>query len=142
MTSQTAQCIDPSGIRAEDLVAYAWGEASTSITDHIARCQSCRSEARTLSRLDAALSARLFRRSCPDSVVIGEYAMDMLVADQRWRVAQHLTECAYCLAESRDLSAFLAATEVPAPVQSGAGVLGLRRLFAEPLGAPSFAGLR
>jgi hypothetical protein len=141
MTSQTAQCIDPSGIRAEDLVAYAWGEAATPIVDHIAQCQSCRSEARTLSRLDAALSARLFRRSCPDSIVIGEYAMDMLAADQRWHVAQHLTECAYCLAESRDLSAFLVATE-PVPDRQGVGIQSLRRIFAEPFVAPSFAGLR
>lgn len=138
MTSQTARCMDPSGIRAEDLVAYAWGEAASSVVDHIARCQSCRAEARTLSRLDAALSARLFRRSCPESIVIGEYAMDLLAPDQRWRVAQHLTECAYCLAESHDLSAFLATTEThDPPVLSP-----LRRIFAKPLGAPSFAGLR
>lgn len=139
MTSQTTHCIDPSRIRPEDLVAYAWGEAAATVTDHLVRCSSCQAEARTLARLDAALSARLFRRSCPDSIVIGEYAMNMLPADLRLRTAQHLTECAYCLAESRDLSAFLVTTE-PDPPRVGV----LRRIFAEPFIAPSpaFAGLR
>lgn len=135
MSSQTTQCVDPSCIRPEDLVAYAWGEAATPVIAHIARCSSCRAEAQTLARLDAALSARLFRRGCPDSIVIGEYAMDLLDAETRRRIAHHLTECAYCLVESRDLSAFLRETE-PQP--------SLPRLFAVPFltPVPRLAGLR
>jgi hypothetical protein len=141
MTNQTAHCVDPSGIRADDLVAYAWGEAGPAIVSHVDRCAACRDEAGAYARLDAALGARLFRRGCPESIIIGEYAMDLLASDTRRSVAEHLMECPYCLAESRDFKTFIGE---PKPGR-GEGIPGkLRRIFAQPFTAPSpaLAGLR
>lgn len=82
--------MDPSAIRPEDLVAYAYGEARPVVTAHVQRCPACQKEAAIYARLDAALSVRLFRHGCPDAIVIGEYASGFLTGDARWQVASHL----------------------------------------------------
>jgi anti-sigma factor RsiW len=134
------RCIDPGDITDEALLAYARGEDGEGAA-HIARCPACLAEARAYARLEPLLSAGLYRRSCPDTLILGEYALDTLDPDARRQVAVHLVDCPHCLAESRDVRAFLAEPDPPAPL----GVVRtLRRILArrlEPL-APALAGLR
>ncbi len=144
MSKLPTHCVDPNGITAEDLVAYAHGEARSAVVRHVAACAACGAEVRAAIRLDAVLQQRLFRRSCPPSVELGEYALDILAAGDRMRVASHMTDCPHCLAERDQFTSFLAVSEsAPEPRPWGV-VAAFRRLLATPLVPPAsaLAGLR
>ena len=141
MTEQRTGCIDPAAIDDEGLIAFARGER-TAAAAHIDRCPSCRAEVRTYARLEPLLRARLLRRSCPETLTLGEYALDLLAPEERVCIAGHLVECPHCREEARDFGVFLKETDAPVPAP---GLLGtLRRIFAVPLPPlnPVAAGLR
>lgn len=141
MTSTSWRCTDPAAIATGDLEAYAHGEASDTVAAHVRACRACQEEAGEYSRLRAVLHAGLFRRNCPDSIVLGEYALDMLEPEQRYTVAAHLVECAFCRAEERSFAPFMAEDE---PVAARGIASALKRLIAEklPRPAPVSVGLR
>src|SRR5215217_4872526 len=130
VTEQRTTCIDPAAIADDDLIAFARGEPSAAAA-HIDRCPACRAEARAYARLEPLLEERLFRRSCPETLTLGEYALDLIEPAQRTRIAAHLVECPHCRGEARDFGAFLAEPDAPA---AAPGLLGaLRRILAVPL---------
>jgi hypothetical protein len=141
MTETTAGCVHPGEIAADDLVAYARGEAAPAVVAHVERCPACRDEAASYTRLDHVLSAGLFRLHCPETIVLGEYALGMLPPARAREIAEHLVECRHCLAERQSFGSYLAESdEVPLP--GGAGVLTtLRRLLARPIVQPSALAL-
>jgi hypothetical protein len=141
VTEQRATCIDPAAINDEDLIAFARGE-STAAATHIDRCPSCRAEARDYVRLDPLLRARLFRRRCPETLTLGEYALDLLDTAERAAIAGHLVQCPHCREEAREFGAFLTEPDAPPPTPNPLGAL--RRIFAVPLPTlnPLTAGLR
>lgn len=140
MTELPNDCVDPSAITADDHLPYARGEASPSVAEHMSRCPGCSREAAAYAGVERVLHAALFRRSCPDSLLLGEYALDLLDADTRASVAQHLVLCTECLRESRSYTSFL--TEPDAPPKPSV-VERLRRLVARPLiPEPVLSGMR
>ena len=117
---------------ADDLLAYARGEAGAGVTEHVARCPSCARRAEDYTETERALLSQLFRRSCPPSVTIGEFALGALAGEDARAVAEHLLECPHCAAERRSFAAFLAEPdELPQPEGTVSRVL--RRLLARPL---------
>ena len=142
MTSEALHCIAPSEISDEALLEYARGETSASVAAHIQRCALCRADAQEYALLERALHVRLYRRTCPDTLTIGEYALGMLPQNQLLSIADHLVECPHCAEESRGYTRFLAAPDDP-PAERGV-LAAIRRLIARPLIAPDpvYAGLR
>lgn len=142
MAEQGSICIEPGAIAAGDLIASARGEASTSVQSHIERCPACRAQRDAYAGLDQTLRTQLYRRSCPLSVTLGEYAMGMLPPIELQHIAEHLVDCPRCAAESRSFSAFLAEPDEP-PQERGV-LSALRRLLAQPLPnpEPALSGLR
>jgi hypothetical protein len=141
MTELPGRCIDPAAITADDRIAYARGEAQPSIIAHIAHCPACDREVAGYARVERLFRRALFRRSCPDSIVLGEYALTVLSPEDRRRVAEHLIDCAHCRDEVAGFGTFLTETDVnPAPSAMGL----LRRLIARalPSPAPALSGLR
>jgi hypothetical protein len=130
MTSHPARCIDPGAITADDLIAHARGEAGPAAVAHVERCPACRARAAAYAEAEQRLHARLFRRTCPPTVRIGEYCLGILPAEAMQHVAEHLLDCPHCLAEQRAMSAYLRAPDEPEPERGLAGTL--RRLFARP----------
>src|SRR5205085_1394470 len=82
------------------------------------------------------LRTAFFRRTCPDSVRLGEYVLDLLPPEGRRAVAEHLLECPHCAAERRSLTAFLA---TPDPPPAEGPFAALRRLVARVLPVPASA---
>ena len=80
-------CIEPGRIAAEDLLAYATGQADGQTVGHIAACPACQAEAATYATIDDTLRTRLYRVDCPDAQTLGELALDMLEARNHRRVA-------------------------------------------------------
>ncbi len=130
--SRRPRCIAPGTVTDEDLLAWARGEAGEGVREHVDRCASCRGEAAALAQAEDKLHRTLFRRTCPPSMVLGEYALGMLEPEQAIAVVEHLLDCPHCAEERRHFAAFLAEPDEPLP--SGNPVArALRRLFAQPL---------
>lgn len=61
----TEPCINPTEIKEGDLMAYVDATADEAVIEHIRRCPACARQAEELAALQAALTARLYRFSCP-----------------------------------------------------------------------------
>ncbi|MHB8573973.1 MAG: hypothetical protein ACYDCQ_01450 [Dehalococcoidia bacterium] len=131
MTSSTS-CVRPSAIRPGDLVAYARGEADTKAQRHVESCPFCRAEAEAIAALEGGLTRVLYRRSCPPTLTLAEYAIDALPPTERQRAAAHLVECPLCLAESRDAARYVEEVDREEQVTAFGLFAGVRRLFAQP----------
>jgi anti-sigma factor RsiW len=130
--SRRQRCIAPGSVSELDLMAWARGEAGADVQEHISRCARCREEAEAYARADARLVGAFFRRSCPPSMTLGEYALGLLEPEQAIAVAEHLLECPNCAEERRRFAAFLSEPDEP-PQPEGAVARLLRRLFAQPV---------
>lgn len=89
-------CIEPGRIAAEDLLAYATGQADGQTVGHIAACPACQAEAATYATIDDTLRTRLYRVDCPDAQTLGELALDMLAPQEELAVRGHLALCGHC----------------------------------------------
>lgn len=98
-------CVAPEEIREGDLLAYVEGRASQQVKEHVARCPPCTAEAAALAKIDRALSAVLYRASCPATEVLVQYQAGLLPVRERRRIEGHLRVCSLCAGELRRLSA-------------------------------------
>ena len=135
------QCSRPEPVPVEDLVAYAYGEATPEIVAHVATCPACREAAGEYTQLQRELGARLYRFDCPTPQTLGEYTLYFLSAEEQTRVAAHVGDCPLCAAELRTLRDFLA-SELAATVPSL--MTRLKRTIATLVTPPAaaYAGVR
>ena len=56
-----------------------------------------------MDHIEQALTAQLYRITCPSSEELGEYHLHMLPAEQTTAVAQHLRTCPHCTRELAEL---------------------------------------
>lgn len=80
--------------------------------------------------LDVSLRAALHRQDCPETMILGEYQLDLLAKSEATDIADHVKRCLYCQAELDRLSEFLSQDvpvdfptplEVDSPWQLGQG---------------------
>ncbi len=133
MAEATTGCIDPAALSEDDIDRFAHGEADEQVAEHVRRCPACGAEAREYGQLSRLLGAGLFRVTCPDSLVLGEYALGMQTPEQRQETAAHLVECRHCLGELRTFTTLLREDDVAASGLAGT----VRRLVATLLPRPS-----
>lgn len=98
-------CISPPELEEMQLLAFLDGEAPADVSTHIARCPHCRERAQQLRRLQSALTARLYRATCPSTMELGEYQLGLLPAWKASEISQHVSMCPHCdreLAQGRD----------------------------------------
>jgi hypothetical protein len=95
----TETCIDPTGINEGDLMAYVDGTADQAVIEHIHRCPACARQAQELATLQATLTAKLYRASCPTSDQLIAFQRDELRGSEELTVAQHLRQCPHCARE-------------------------------------------
>lgn len=101
----TTNCIDPNEIRDGDLMAYAEGEASARVKDHVSRCEHCAALAARYGRIDRALQAGLHRANCPSAGELARWQLLILRQDEELRVAAHVRTCPRCQREAMELEA-------------------------------------
>ena len=135
------QCTRPEPVPVEDLVAYAYGEATPELVAHIETCPACREAAGEYTQLQRELGARLYRFDCPTPQTLGEYTLHLLAAEEQTRVAGHVRDCPLCAAELRTLRDFLA-SELAATVPSL--MTRIKRTIATLVAPPAaaYAGVR
>lgn len=149
-------CQLPPELDDVELLAYADGEADAQVVMHVESCPHCREKARSLSRLQERLIARLYRIACPAPIELGQHHLNLLSGDQAAVVAQHLAECPHCARELAQLQTFLDEVApsiepgLPAQVRERVRVLVARLVsggkkgnqMRSPALAPAYAGLR
>jgi hypothetical protein len=87
------------------------------------------------------LRRMLYRFDCPDPQTLGDYELDVLPGEHRWRIAAHVLGCEECREELHTLREFLASQ----PAMPESVVERARRVVATLLTAPSglaYSGLR
>ena len=60
-----------------------------------------------MPNMDAQLTQTLYRITCPNSLVLGEYHLGMLSGTERGHISQHLVDCPHCTSELAQLQAFM-----------------------------------
>jgi hypothetical protein len=95
----TETCINPTEINEGDLMAYVEGTADQAVIEHVHRCPACARQAQELATLQATLTARLYRASCPTPDQLIAYQRGELRGNEKLTVAQHLRQCPHCARE-------------------------------------------
>ena len=80
-------------------MAYVDGTADQAVIEHVRRCPACARQARELAALQATLTARLYRASCPKPDQLIAYQRGDLRGNEKLTVAQHLRQCPHCARE-------------------------------------------
>jgi hypothetical protein len=75
------------------------GTADQAVIEHVHRCPACARQAQELATLQATLTARLYRASCPTPDQLIAYQRGELRGNERLTVAQHLRQCPHCARE-------------------------------------------
>jgi hypothetical protein len=137
-----AECIRPGEISDDDLIAYAAGERSQRVREHVRACGRCAALAADYAAVDARLSQALYRFDCPSGLELGEYHLGLLTTAASRRVAAHLARCPHCSAELATASGFFeetTAVAAPAPVERvrRAASQALERIVAHLVPAPA-----
>ena len=149
-------CVSLPELKDWELLTYIDGEADQRVVAHVERCAYCREKAHRLARFQHRLTAQLYRLTCPSSMKLGEYDLDLLPRDQAAVVARHLAECPHCtreVAQLRDYLTDMAPTLELGPlerVREQVKVLVARLVSGGPGGrplkrpalAPAYAGVR
>lgn len=89
------------------ILMYLDGVADPEIQRLIDDDPVCQVRAQALMNSQEYLFARLYRATCPDSLTIGEYHLDILSRSEKELVAEHLRECPHCSHELDEMAAFL-----------------------------------
>lgn len=87
--------------------------------------------------MDTALRALLYRQDCPDTMTLGDYALELLVPEEAGQTLQHLELCPHCRAElARFADAvaqdpLLVGAEAAAPIATAPDPTWVERAFAQ-----------
>jgi hypothetical protein len=129
-----------SSISDRDLLAFLDDEVDAGLRAAIEASPAALARAAQLAREQHRLTRHLFRTTCPDSTVLGEYVLEMVEGSDRAVIGTHLESCPHCRAEVAQLTAFLAV-----PREEPALIERLREVVARLLddgSAPVLAGVR
>jgi anti-sigma factor RsiW len=98
MAQRPKGCVRPGTVTDDDLLACARGEASRAVVEHVRACSACRARVSVYTALERQLLTGLFAPTCPQSLTLAEFALDLLPTEERATVADHLTRCPHCRA--------------------------------------------
>jgi anti-sigma factor RsiW len=145
-------CVSPPALEDRQLLAYLDSEAGPGVAAHLEACAYCRARAGELASLQAGLTARLYRLTCPSPEELGDYYLGMLPVRRAATVADHLQECPHCSSESAQLQDYLVefgpslktglVDQVKVLVARLVGEKRESRQFGDVSFAPAFAMLR
>ncbi len=102
-------CSHASAPTGEELLQFALEEDTLPAEKraHLEQCATCQQRLAAYIRLDDALVARFYRRFCPSGMQISLYCEDLLPADERVRIANHILDCPLCAIEVADTRRFM-----------------------------------
>ncbi len=81
------------------------------VRDHIEQCELCQHDLMNYKQVNQALLFALYRKECPESMVLSAYAANMLPCDEQVPIQLHLRVCPLCTAEVDEVRHFFSDTE-------------------------------
>ena len=124
-------CLDSMAPHDEALLSFALGEESLpeEAKRHLEQCAICQERLAQYRETHTFLVSHLYRHSCPDATQLSFYCANLLPADERMHIANHLLECPLCAAEVAETRRFLADELVPESLPVSLPTK-IRRIFA------------
>lgn len=114
-----ANCSHSSAPGDEELVRFAAEEDSLPLEkrEHLEQCPVCQQRLAEYTRLNDALVERFYRGFCPNGVQLSLYCEDLLAAEERTSIANHVLQCPFCTAEIAYTRRFM--QNAPAVIETG-----------------------
>jgi hypothetical protein len=78
---------------------------------HIEQCELCQRDLMNYKQVHQALLLSLYRKECPESMVLSAYAANMLPREEQVPIQLHLRVCPLCTAEVDEVRHFFTETE-------------------------------
>ncbi len=103
---------DPN-VSPEAILAYLDGEGSPTIAAALQASPERATLAADYTTLQGGLIQALYRRDCPPTQSLGEYALELLPMAERVALATHVTDCPHCASELAQIRMFLAVEADP-----------------------------
>jgi hypothetical protein len=100
-------CAAPPELEEGQLIAAVEGEASATVSAHLAMCAHCRARADAQAALYSGLRARLYRLDCPPAEELSELRLGLLAGEPRMRLESHISHCPHCRRELAQLDDYL-----------------------------------
>jgi len=131
-------CLIPPELTEDELSDLIDGESDQRVRDHVERCPYCAERLARAQQVEVGLSTVLFRKDCPSSYELAQFAQDMLDSvEDKARIEGHLETCPFCRQDLKDWQAFVeeedaammgqtetqADNVVPMPVQSSGRIV-------------------
>jgi len=104
------ECLNPLAPDDEELLRFAIDgeELSAEASRHLEQCINCQQHLASYKNIHYSLVSRLYRSQCPEGTKLSLYCADLLPADERLNIANHLLDCPLCATEAADTRIFLA----------------------------------
>ena len=111
-------CLDPMAPTDEELMHYVLdGEPLSDETQkHLDTCPICQQRVALYTGTNAFLTSSLYRTQCPSPITLANYctpiSFNLLSANERTQITQHITICPLCSTEIATLRSDLASTNL------------------------------
>jgi hypothetical protein len=128
----TMDCLNSIAPTDEDLISLALDEETLpeEANNHLQQCETCQQRLARYKQVNAYLLSHLYRSQCPSGEELSLYCADLLSADERVRIANHVQDCPLCTNEVTETRKFLRTLDIELPVSSWSPRALLRPIFA------------
>lgn len=94
-----------------DLLMYIDGLAEPEVIAQIEQDDTIRARVAALENQQKMWISRLYRRDCPETIILGEYHLGRLHVAKKKAIENHLTLCLHCREELAELANFVGEAE-------------------------------
>ena len=124
-------CLHAMAPNDEELLGFALDEEALSVParEHLEQCDTCQRRLAMYKQVNSSIVSQLYRRLCPTGMQISLYCADLLLAEERTRVAAHMLDCPLCAAELAETKSFMAMPLLE-PSHQAAPLAAARRIYA------------
>lgn len=128
----TMDCLNSIAPTDEELISLALDEETLpeETNNHLQQCEICQQRLARYKQVNTYLLSHLYRSQCPSGEELSLYCADLLPADERVRIANHVKDCPLCTNEVTETRQFLRTLEVELPASSWSPRALLRPIFA------------
>jgi hypothetical protein len=128
----TMDCLNSKAPTDEELISFALDDEAlpAEANNHLQQCETCQKRLASYKQVNTYLLSHLYRSQCPSGEELSLYCADLLPAEERVRIANHILDCPLCTNEVTETRKFLRTLDVELPVSSFSPRALLRPIFA------------
>lgn len=89
----------------ETILAYIDGTVETPVKTHIRECKQCASTARRFVKAERELLNSLYRKDCPESLVLADFHMKLVSSSEQLMISAHVRKCIQCRSDLAQIAA-------------------------------------